>query len=84
MNPARLTPHPKKLEDGNNMTTASDSAKYFTGWLLAFFLTVIGALLGSSGSTVRRCRFGDKWDEALRLFIKVVPGSPTFPAGCAR
>jgi hypothetical protein len=60
------------------MTTASDSSKYFAGWLLAFFLTVIGAHLWVVWLYGSALPFWDQWDEALKLFKPWVEGHLTW------
>lgn len=60
------------------MPTPNDSFKYFVGWLLAVFLTVLGAhcwVVWLYGSALP---FWDQWDEAISLFKPWMEGHLTW------
>lgn len=60
------------------MIRATDSFKYFTVWLLAFFLAVIGAhfwVVWLYGSALP---YWDQWDEAVKLFKPWMEGHLTW------
>lgn len=56
------------------MIMASDSSKHFAAWLLAFFLTVLGAHLWVVWLYGSALPFWDQWEEALKLFKPWVEG----------